>query len=69
MQSPRCMSSLSRRSGRIVLTIPAVAVLLSLTGCQVIGDIFKAGVGVGIFVVVVLVAIVGGIVALVSRKS
>jgi hypothetical protein len=63
------MSSLSRRSGRIVLTIPAVAVLLSLTGCQVIGDIFKAGVGVGIFVVVVLVAIVGGIVALVSRKS
>jgi hypothetical protein len=29
-----------------------------LTGCEVIGGIFKAGMGVGIFVVVVIVALV-----------
>jgi hypothetical protein len=68
MQSNGCMSSLSRIPGRVALTLPAAVVLLSLSGCQVIGDIFKAGVGVGIFAVVALVAIVGGIVAMVSRK-
>jgi hypothetical protein len=62
------MSSLARIR-RAPLAIPAAAILLSLSGCQVIGDIFKAGVGVGIFVVVVLVAIVGGIAALVTRKG
>ena len=34
------------------------ALLLSLSSCQVIGDIFKAGVGVGIFIVVIVVAII-----------
>jgi len=68
MQSNGCMSSLSRIPARVALTLPAAVVLLSLSGCQVIGDIFKAGVGVGIFAVVALVAIVGGIVAMVSRK-
>ena len=29
-----------------------------LTGCEVIGGIFKAGMGVGIFVIVVIVALV-----------
>ena len=62
------MTSLSR-IGRAPLVIPAAVALLSLSGCQVIGDIFKAGVGVGIFAVVVVIALVGGLVALVSRKG
>ncbi|MBA3829788.1 MAG: hypothetical protein H0X33_12680 [Taibaiella sp.] len=35
-----------------------LAAILSLTSCQVIGDIFKAGVWVGVIVVVVIVALV-----------
>ena len=33
-------------------------VLVMMSGCQVIGDIFKAGVWVGIIVVVVIIALV-----------
>lgn len=32
--------------------------LLSLSSCQVIGDIFKTGVGVGVFLVVFVIAII-----------
>ena len=40
--------------------IPAFSVLLAMTlsSCSVIGDIFKAGMGVGIFLVVALVIVV-----------
>ncbi len=60
---------LSTPSRRPLFAVVAPALLLSLSGCQIIGDIFKAGVGVGIFVVVVLVAVVGGIAALAMRKG
>lgn len=33
-------------------------ILLMMSGCQVIGDIFKAGVWVGIIVVVIIIALV-----------
>nr|WP_315157557.1 hypothetical protein [uncultured Flavobacterium sp.] len=33
-------------------------ILFSFTSCEVIGDIFKAGMGFGIFIVVVVVAII-----------
>ncbi|REG99571.1 hypothetical protein [Flavobacterium aquicola] len=33
-------------------------VLFSFTSCEVIGDIFKAGMGFGIFIVVIIIAIV-----------
>ena len=32
--------------------------LLSLGSCQIIGDIFKTGVGVGVFLVVAVIAVV-----------
>jgi hypothetical protein len=35
-----------------------ILITLVLTGCEVIGDIFSAGVYTGIFVVVVIIAIV-----------
>jgi hypothetical protein len=40
-------------------------VLMSMTfaGCQIVGDIFKAGVWVGVLGVVVVVALVGFLVA------
>ena len=39
-------------------------ILFSVTSCEVIGDIFKAGMGVGIFLVILVVAL---IVWLISR--
>ncbi|MDR3679161.1 MAG: phosphatidate cytidylyltransferase [Flavipsychrobacter sp.] len=41
-----------------------VALTLSMSGCQVIGDIFKAGVWAGVLMVVV---VVGLIIFLISR--
>ena len=40
-------------------------VLMSVTfaGCQIVGDIFKAGVWVGVLAVVVVIALVGFLVA------
>jgi hypothetical protein len=46
----------------LLLTLLVVASVAS-TGCEVIGDIFKAGVWVGVLMVVVLIAIVGVIAA------
>jgi TRAP-type C4-dicarboxylate transport system permease large subunit len=41
-------------------------IIISLTGCELVGDIFKAGVWVGVLVVV---AIVGLIIYLISKVS
>jgi hypothetical protein len=40
---------------------------LTLTGCEVIGDIFKAGVWVGVILVVAVVAIIAWLVS--KRKA
>ena len=60
------MSS-KRAIQRLPLFVACLAMFVSLPGCRAIGDIFKAGVGVGVIAVVVVVALVGGVVALVSR--
>lgn len=42
-----------------ILNLGIIAVLMgTLTSCEAIGDIFKAGVGVGIFLVVAVVVII-----------
>lgn len=33
-------------------------IMLSATSCELIGDIFQAGVGVGIFLVILIIAVV-----------
>jgi hypothetical protein len=35
-----------------------LVVLIALPGCEIVGGIFKAGVGVGIFLAVVVVAVI-----------
>lgn len=57
----------SARPRALALWLPSLALLASLSGCRVVGGIFKAGVGVGVFVVVVAIAIVAGIVGFVRR--
>lgn len=42
-----------------VIKLGAAAMLLPLlTGCEVVGDIFKFGMGVGIFIVIAVVVLI-----------
>jgi hypothetical protein len=43
--------------------------LLLLDGCQAVKGIFEAGFGLGVLVVVAVLATIGGIIAMVSRKK
>jgi len=43
-----------------------LALLLSLSSCQIIGDIFKTGVGVGVFLVIAVIGLVIFVIAKVS---
>lgn len=43
--------------------------LLVLDGGQAVKGIFEAGFGVGVFAVLAMLAVIGGIVALVARKK
>ncbi|HRN99208.1 MAG TPA: hypothetical protein PLA69_07855 [Flavobacterium sp.] len=42
----------------LLRTLPLLLVLVLVTGCELVGDIFKAGVGVGIFLVILVVAVI-----------
>lgn len=58
-----CNSSYLKQKQFIMKKKPIIPMLLlfmasCLSGCQVIGDIFKTGVGVGIFIVVFIILIV-----------
>ncbi len=46
----------------------AVAFILTLSGCKLIGDIFQAGVSAGVLMVVVVIGLVIFIVAKASSK-
>ena len=43
---------------KITRLLMVFVILFSFTSCEVIGDIFKAGMGVGIFAVIFVIAIV-----------
>ncbi|WP_347049536.1 hypothetical protein [Flavobacterium olei] len=43
---------------KILRLLMVFVILFSFTSCEVIGDIFKAGMGVGIFIVIFIIAIV-----------
>ena len=50
----------------ILLTV-AAGMLVGTTGCRAIGDIFKAGMWVGVVVAVLVVGLIGGIIAAFRR--
>ncbi|HEX9442958.1 MAG TPA: hypothetical protein VGA73_02510 [Candidatus Binatia bacterium] len=50
----------------IFYSIPVLLTALNLSGCQIVGDIFKAGVWVGVLLVVL---VIGVIVWMVSRSG
>jgi len=43
---------------KILRLLMVFVILFSFTSCEVIGDIFKAGMGFGIFIVIFIVAII-----------
>jgi hypothetical protein len=46
--------------------LPLLAGLFLLSGCEIAGDIFKAGVWVGVLAVI---AVIGGVIWLVSKSA
>lgn len=54
---------------QITRLLMLLTVLISFTSCSVIGGIFKAGMGVGIFIVVAIIAIVILIISKVFGKK
>ena len=40
-----------------------IAAALSLSACEVVGDIFQAGVAVGVIMVVAVIAVIGFVIA------
>ena len=48
---------------RVLMLVLVVVASISVSGCEAIGDIFKAGVWVGALFIVVIIAIVGFIAA------
>jgi len=48
---------------RVLMLVLLVTASMTLAGCEVIGDIFKAGVWVGALFIVFVIAIVGFIAA------
>lgn len=43
---------------RKIYFFPALVILTSLTGCELIGDIFKTGFYAGIFIVIAIILLV-----------
>lgn len=42
---------------RAIVNISLVSLLLLLSGCEIVGDIFKTGVGVGVIIVILIIVI------------
>ncbi|MDQ6530160.1 hypothetical protein [Flavobacterium sp. LHD-85] len=43
---------------KILRLLMVFIILFSFTSCEIIGDIFKAGMGFGIFIVIFIIAII-----------
>lgn len=48
---------------RFIQSMLLLMVLFTVTSCEVIGDIFQAGMGVGIFIVIVVIAVIAFVVS------
>jgi uncharacterized membrane protein YcjF (UPF0283 family) len=53
---------------KISLIAFLIAISISLTSCQAIADIFKAGVWVGVLMVVVVIALIFWLISKFSKK-
>ena len=67
-ETPPTALRASSATYRAASALMMITSLFALDGCRAIKGIFEAGFGVGVVVVIVFVAIIGGVVAMVSRK-
>ncbi len=51
----------------LAVLLPIFIVSMMLTGCDTIGDIFKAGIWVGIIIVIAVIAVIAFIVKIFSK--
>jgi hypothetical protein len=69
MREPRhaaCFESGSKKGGsrmRFIQILLAIVASLMLGGCELIGNIFEAGIWTGIILVIVVVALIGFVVS------
>ena len=42
---------------KTIINVSLISLLLILSGCEIVGDIFKTGVGVGVIIVVLIIAL------------
>ncbi|MCP2029119.1 putative membrane protein YdbT with pleckstrin-like domain [Flavobacterium sp. HSC-32F16] len=54
---------------KILRLLMVFVILFSFTSCELVGDIFKAGMGFGIFIVIFIVAIIIWIFAKIFGKK
>ncbi|MFA9187463.1 hypothetical protein AAGV33_03790 [Flavobacterium sp. FBOR7N2.3] len=50
-------------------TLLLLIVMFTFTSCEVIGDIFKAGMGVGIFLVIAVIALIIFVISKIGGKK
>lgn len=48
---------------KITRILMLLAILFTVTSCELVGDIFQAGMGFGIFIIIVIIAIIAFIIA------
>jgi len=48
---------------KITGIIMLMAILFTATSCELVGDIFQAGMGFGIFIIIVIIAIIAFVIA------
>jgi len=54
---------------KITRIVMLLVILISVTSCSIVEGIFKAGVGVGIFAVVIIIAVIAFIISKIVGKK
>jgi hypothetical protein len=58
----------TRTMRKFIISGGLLLVLLLATSCEVVGGIFKAGMGVGIFIVIAIIAVIVWVISRFSKK-
>jgi len=53
---------------RVFAVLALIVIFLTVSSCSVIGDIFKAGMGFGIFIVVAIIVVIVIVILRLSKK-
>lgn len=54
---------------KITRIVMLLVILISVTSCSIVKGIFEAGVGVGIFIVVIILAIIAFVISKITGKK